>query len=836
MKITMKKFLTLILSIIMLVSVMPMSLSVAAETEDGFEYEINGGKITISAYNGSASEVIIPDTIEGYPVTIVGSGLFCGNSTITKVTLGKNVEKIGNLAFGYCSLLAEITIGTSLKEVGKNAFLAINNLVINYEGSPEQWEVLVANAKAGNNILSTATKNFYFGHDCSTGKHILVKVPEKAPDCTENGNDEYWDCRFCELNFADEAATTAFTGRTVIDALGHDMADATCTEPSKCRECDFTEGLKKEHNPIEPIYVAPTCTKRGYIGYTLCADCEATLVEEEYIPALGHKYVKNEELSKAPTCDENAEVKTGLSYEICSVCGDINQEEIPAPEGHTYEVWTESEESPAICIALGIEISSCTVCGKIGDRYTESNNPNNHSNLVPTEATPNTCDTDGNIAYWSCEGCHKIYSDADATTEITAAQTVIPKKNHAYGDTWEYDEETGMHKQICANDNTHINSEACADVATDEDCNCDKCGHLVAHSFGNPTCIAPATCSVCPATEGNPNPDNHTNLTRTAPVAPDCINAGNIEYWSCSGCSKIYSDAAATTLITNTADPATGHAFGDWEYDEESEQHKRTCANDITHIETGICSDSAEDEDCKCDLCDRLIEHDFADATCCAPKTCRDCGATEGEINEENHDGETEDEVEDYVEATCTTKESYNIVTYCLGCNEPVNTVNFVGEKDPDKHKKKEVIPNGGKDKEHYYICENEGCDLKEETPHDLGEYSIYEAPSCTKKGRERACCEKCRTFIYRDIDVIAHVDANKNAKCDVCDAAMELPADPAPENPAPEKPPVTEEPSAKCSCNCHATGLRGLFFSIILFFQRLLGINKECICGKAHY
>ena len=38
------------------------------------------------------------------------------------------------------------------------------------------------------------------------------------------------------------------------------------------------------------------------------------------------------------------------------------------------------------------------------------------------------------------------------------------------------------------------------------------------------------------------------------------------------------------------------------------------------------------------------------------------------------------------------------------------------------------------------------------------------------------------------------------------------------------------------CSCNCHKGGIMGFFFKIILFFQRILGMNKECKCGIAHY
>ena len=55
----------------------------------------------------------------------------------------------------------------------------------------------------------------------------------------------------------------------------------------------------------------------------------------------------------------------------------------------------------------------------------------------------------------------------------------------------------------------------------------------------------------------------HT-LTRHALKDATCTEAGNIEYWQCSVCNKLFSDANATTEITDAASlviPAKGHTF-----------------------------------------------------------------------------------------------------------------------------------------------------------------------------------------------------------------------------------------------------------------------------------
>ena len=52
--------------------------------------------------------------------------------------------------------------------------------------------------------------------------------------------------------------------------------------------------------------------------------------------------------------------------------------------------------------------------------------------LIHTAAKEATEQAEGNVEYWYCSGCGKYFSDSAATNEITQAQTVIPKKEHAH--------------------------------------------------------------------------------------------------------------------------------------------------------------------------------------------------------------------------------------------------------------------------------------------------------------------------------------------------------------------------------------------------------------------
>ena len=65
----------------------------------------------------------------------------------------------------------------------------------------------------------------------------------------------------------------------------------------------------------------------------------------------------------------------------------------------------------------------CEICGKSYG----SPDANNHTHLKHIEAKAATVAEEGNIAYWYCGDCNKYFSDAAAKTEITKADTVMPK-------------------------------------------------------------------------------------------------------------------------------------------------------------------------------------------------------------------------------------------------------------------------------------------------------------------------------------------------------------------------------------------------------------------------
>ena len=89
--------------------------------------------VSFAAAQKNTATVNVPATVKisgkKYKVTEIKANAFKNNKKLTKITIGKNIKKIGKNAFLGCKNLKNITVKTSLltkKTVGKNAFKGIH--------------------------------------------------------------------------------------------------------------------------------------------------------------------------------------------------------------------------------------------------------------------------------------------------------------------------------------------------------------------------------------------------------------------------------------------------------------------------------------------------------------------------------------------------------------------------------------------------------------------------------------------------------------------------------------------------------------------------------------
>ena len=112
----MKRLLLLVLALCMMAS------SAFAQTEGDFEYFISDGQATITGYTGSASELILPDTLGGCSVTAIRYCAFRNCPSLTQVVIPEGVTAIGSRAFQNCPALTQIVFPESVQRLDTHAF------------------------------------------------------------------------------------------------------------------------------------------------------------------------------------------------------------------------------------------------------------------------------------------------------------------------------------------------------------------------------------------------------------------------------------------------------------------------------------------------------------------------------------------------------------------------------------------------------------------------------------------------------------------------------------------------------------------------------------------
>lgn len=97
--------------------------------------------------------------------------------------------------------------------------------------------------------------------------------------------------------------------------------------------------------------------------------------------------------------------------------------------------------------------------------------------------------------------------------------------------------------------------------------------------------------------------------------------------------------------------------------------------------------------------------------------------------------------------------------------------------------------------------------------PHTIGDWYVITPSACELIGTKQRDCLECDYFETQEIPATGH-DFDGSA-CKNCDF----------------------DKADTCDCNCHAGGIKGFFFKLILFFQKIFKKNRVCEgCGIYHY
>ena len=400
------------------------------------------------------------------------------------------------------------------------------------------------------------------------------------------------------------------------------MPDSSFIEEDSS-ENDSENSSETEHvHGYEAVVTAPTCLSAGYTTY-ICSECGDSYVSDR-VSALEHDY---EAVVTAPTC-----LSAGFTTYTCSECGDSYVSDRVSALGHSYEsVVTEPTYE-----SEGFTTYTCATCG---DSYVSDKVAALKHNYKSVVTVP-TC-TEAGYTTYTCSDCGDSYT-ADTVSAL----------GHSYKSvvTAATCESAGFTTNTCLNCNhSYVSNEVAA------------LGHSYKSVVTAPTYESEGfttyTCSTCGDSYVSDKVAALKHNYKSVVTVPTCTEAGYTTY-TCSDCGDSYTaDTVAAlghnykSVVTSQTCTTAGYATytcstcGDSYIGDEVAATGHSYESVVTAptcIEAGYttytCSDCGYSYNGNAVA---ALGHDWIAATTSAPKTCSECGATEGEKLPSSDSGST---------------------------------------------------------------------------------------------------------------------------------------------------------------------------------------------------
>lgn len=569
----MKKSISLIMAILMLLTVIPLSASAIVYSgtfgANGclkWEFDSKTNVLIISG-NGAfpdATELVRPlYNKRGYEkviikdgVTSVGDFAFKGSGKLVSVELPPSVTSIGEKAFMNCDKLERINLHC-IKSLGISAFEGCTALKTIELLSPDLKtipESAFENCQYLKTIkfaegLQTIDKRAFF--DCYKYYKEIV-IPDTV---TTIGKNAFYHCGINELTLG-KGVTTISGGAfynnylntlTIPASVQTLQGDAAVSYGTFGHNSDLTriyieDGALKNEGIRRSDFIYSYEDKYGNSVSALSLHavyCEGSSLKHNlnddaavYYNHSTHSYCT--ETLTAPTSAKPCLSTVTKTY--CTSCGDYYKTTTASSTEHKYTVETLY---PADCVTVGHSKMTCSVCGDFKEVMSTNDT---HKSLYTTEfAIAATCTSDGRTKGTACSACKKT---------VTISE-VIPALNHK--NKRAYNVAATCTKQ------GYKNAEYCPDCKT---------------IFTNDDTII---------TE----PTNHPNKYNKAKVDATCTSTGTEAGVYCNDCHK-WLEGGATISKSD-------HEFVDWKI-----------------IRAADCMTKSDLKEAKCKYCDKTTQQSFS--------------------------------------------------------------------------------------------------------------------------------------------------------------------------------------------------------------------------------
>ena len=435
-------------------------------------------------------------------VTSIGEGAFYECTNLASVNIPSSVTSIGDYAFCECTNLVSVNIPSSVTSIGYRAFYRCPNLAS--VDIPSSVTSIVDGAfedctsLASVNIPSSVTR---IGDRAFRGCTNLASV-DIPSSVTYIGDGAFSGCTNLKLTISE-------------DNPNYKVIDSCVYSKDGKRLC-FVFGSP------DTIIIPYGVESIWYDAFSGCTNLASVNIPTSvtYIEDGAFEYCANLTSVNIPSS------VTSIGNWAFSGCTNLASVNIPSDSNLT----SIGDYAFSGCTNLAsVNIPSSVT--SIGRRAFSG-----CTNLASVDI-PLSVESIGNYAFYDCSALETVYygGTAEQWGDITIgssneplldAEIVFaePVHSHSYSDTWSSDTAQHWHE-----------------------CECGEKSDIASHSGGTATCVSKAKCSVCGTEYGAYG--THS-LTKHARVEATTQSAGNIEYYTCQNCPKIFADKDGKTEIS----------------------------------------------------------------------------------------------------------------------------------------------------------------------------------------------------------------------------------------------------------------------------------------------
>ncbi|MGI5873790.1 MAG: leucine-rich repeat protein [Bacillota bacterium] len=502
------------------------------------------------AFRGCSSltSVTIPDS-----VTSIEDGVFGGCSSLTSVTIPDSVTSIEDGVFGGCSSLTLVTIPDSVTSIVDNFFGCTSLRTITVDPNNPSYSSL-------DGVLFNKTQTSLIR--CPQNKEGKYKIPDGTIVIRE---DAFLDCTgLTSITIPDSVTSIgvyAFWGCTGLTSV---------TIPDSVTS--IGGGVFSGCTGLTSVTIPDSVTSIGDAAFDGCTGLTSVTIPDSVMSIGDYAFDGCTGLTSITIPNS----VTSFGYMMLYHCDDL----IVYYTG-TKEEWNAIENASIVFNSTGenahIIYNYKPVIG-VTLKKTLSIAILNNEKLTPV-IEPVDASVKGVI--WESSDSSIVAVDEGGTvttvSEGTAEITVTTVD--------------GNKTAVCKVTVTHNLKKTAAVAATCEKAGnkdyytCSSCGKLFSDAKGTKE-IKKADTVV--AALGH-------KLTKTAAVAATCEKAGNKEYYTCSVCGKLFSDAKGTKEIkkADTVVAALGHLWDDGAVTKEATEKEEgemtfTCRNDASHVKKEV--------------------------------------------------------------------------------------------------------------------------------------------------------------------------------------------------------------------------------------------------------